>query len=602
MQVLARLALVASIAACGGSQIQERSATDTSKLVPATLDAERPREGDPRSVRVRLWVDAGVRTAPKWREELNDQLDYASQLLTPLIGARLVIDKIERWNREGDAHRALAALAEADAGDGVAWVIGYMSAGDTATKVMDELGSSEPLGRHVVVRAWADKQESEALAGIIPDLKEAERTELLGAHRRHKQTVVLLHHLARTLGAIAEADPAWIQHPAYSPKQHSFSERNRELLGLALDERLADAPALEVAKKLLDSIEKAPWGGWVPADQEAVVTRLRAVLDAAKAGKVAADVPAAAFEAFTRIRELARRGEIKDALAELDNLLAAYPGNASMHQLRCDILLGSEGVAAAATRAACARASELAPGDPSPHVVVAEALAKAGDAKGARAELALAETKIANLPAGADDAWRRVIGAYLAMGALTWTEEAIAKAKLAQDPAAAQVAQTRARYGVPRGTKVVKPEHEAALVEAVRGALDLVYANKYGDADRALAAAEKRWPGAPGLAGARCDLALRTGRIPAARAACAKALAADANASWALYLSGVLALRDAGTTPAGIAQLKRAIAVDPELAQAWRTLAKAYQRTKDQAALDALAKAYLAKFGQPLPP
>ena len=65
------------------------------------------------------------------------------------------------------------------------------------------------------------------------------------------------------------------------------------------------------------------------------------------------------------------------------------------------------------------------------------------------------------------------------------------------------VAQTRARYGVPRGTKLVAPEHEAALVTAVKKGLELVYASKYGEAEKSLAVAEKRWPGAPGLLAAR---------------------------------------------------------------------------------------------------
>nr|MBA3822229.1 tetratricopeptide repeat protein [Deltaproteobacteria bacterium] len=223
------------------------------------------------------------------------------------------------------------------------------------------------------------------------------------------------------------------------------------------------------------------------------------------------------------------------------------------------------------------------------------------DLKGTRAELVEAEAKIGNLPTGKEAAWRRLIALYQQIGALTWTEEAIIKAKLEKDPVAVQIAQTRARYGVPRGSKFVAPEQEALLVVAIRRALDQVYATKYGEAEATLAAAEKQWPGAPGLAGARCDLALRMGQFGPARASCNRALAADPDASWALYLSGVLALRDASGTKAGIAKLKRAIAVDPELAQAWRTLAKAYGRTNDKAALAQLATDYQAKFGQPLP-
>jgi len=600
-RVIALLAVLAlGSAACGGPQLKEHT-VDLTKHLPATLEAQKAREGDPRTVKVRVWVDPGVRALPKWREEISEQIDYASQLLTPLIGARLSVDEIKDWARTGDPRDALRALTEVDKGDGVTWVIGYTVANDVASKAMSELGDARPLGHHVIVRGWAELPETEALAGKLPDLREAERAEVLGAHRRHKQSVVLLHQLAITLGGIAEADPAWILHPTYAATQSSFADRTRELLTLAIDARLAEEPDVALAKLLLASIEKSEWGGWIAAHREEVVTTLRNVIDAGKAGKTASDIPPAAYDHITRIKELARRGDTTSALSDLDNLLSAYPGNASMHILKCEILIAKPGVADKATRAACSRVSELAPGDPSPHIAVGEALAKTGDAAGARAELTQAEGKIANLPADADAAWRRVIGVYQAMGSLTWTEEAIGRAKLDKDPIAVSLAQTRARYGVPRGTKLVAPAQEAALVAAVKKALELVYANKYADAEKSLVSADRSWPGAPGLAAARCDLALRTGQIDQARAACQRSLAADPNESWALYLSGVIALRDASGTKTGIEQLKKAIAVDPELGQAWRTLAKAYARAKDKAALELLAKDYQARFGQALP-
>ena len=331
-----------------------------------------------------------------------------------------------------------------------------------------------------------------------------------------------------------------------------------------------------------------------------MLTALRNIVDQGKAGKTAADIPAAAYDQWSRIKELAVR-DPKEARVELDNLLTAYPANATMHQLRCELLLVSPGVSDKATRAACARVSELAPGDPLPYIAIGEALLAAKDVAGAHAQLAIAEDKIANLHEGVDEAWHRIIGAYTSIGALTWSEDAAAKAKLAKDPTAASVAQIRARYGVPRGATFVTPEHEAELVAAVRTALNLVYATRYGDAERAIAIGEKKWPGAPGFAGVRCDLEMRMTRIAAARAACARALAIDPHESWALYLAGVLELREPGTAKAGIEKLKAAIAVDPELAQAWRTLGKAYARAKDPA-LAQLAKDYQAKFNQVLPP
>ena len=561
---------------------------------------------------------------PKWKEDITDQIDYASQLLTPFVGVRLAVDKVVEWTRAGDPHEALTQLAALDKGDDVTWVLGFITPGDTATKAFGELGDAEPLGHHVIVHAWSEKPETDAILVTLPDLKEAERAEVLGAHKRHKQTVILLHELATTLGAIAETDPTWIQNPTYSPKQLGFSERNRELIQLAIDERISDGSNEAIAKKLLEAIEKSEWGGWVGPERELLVNRLRNIIDANKAGKTATDIPPAAYDQVTRIKELAKQGHVDDALAELDNVIAAYPGNGSLVQLKCTLMLARQpeptpakpgqkpapkpevklGITDPKTRAACKRMSEISPGDPNPHIVIGEALLRAGDRAGAREELAQAEGKIANLPAGAEGVWRKVIGLYQAMGSLTWTEDAIAKAKLDKDPIALSITQTRNRYGVPRGAKFVTADQEGALVAAVKKSLEQVYASKYPDAEKSLAAAEKTWPGAPGLAATRCDLALRRGQYDAARAACAKALAIFPEESWALYLTGAIALKDtnASATRAGIDELKKAIAVDPELGQAWRTLGKAYERAKDTAAHDQLAKDYQAKFQQVLPP
>lgn len=594
------VAAAALLASCGPNIVNDRRSSEAGKYLPATLEAQRPREGDPKPLKVRIYVDTAVRATAKWREEITDQLDYASQLLSPLASAQLTIESVKEWARTGDPGGALAQLTELDKADDVAWVIGYVAASDVASKAMSELGNSEPLGRHIVVRGWADHAEREALAAALPALKDGERTELYGAHRRHKQTVVLLHWLAVTMGAIDEADPTWIGNPSYAATQKEFSERNRELITLAINERALGTTNQNLAKRLLDAIEKSQFGGWIPTSQAAVTQRLRTVIDATKAGRVAEAIPAAAVEQFTRIKTLARQGKVADALIELDNLLAAYPGNAAMHQLRCELQLASK---SATAQAACDKAGDLAPGDPTPHLLVAESLVAAGNYRGARAQMQIAEGKLGNLKGNSDEAWRKLIASYQAMGSLTWTEDAIAKAKLADDSAAISVRQTRARYGIPRGAAFVVAEDEAALVGAIRSAQQYGYATKYGDAERTLATAEKRWRTAPGLAAVRCEIALAQAQLDTARSYCAKAIAGDPDHSWALYLSAVLAFKTAAGTATGIQQLKRAIAVDPELAAAWRALAKAYQtRTKDRAAYDQLAKDYQAKFGQPLPP
>jgi predicted Zn-dependent protease len=270
--------------------------------------------------------------------------------------------------------------------------------------------------------------------------------------------------------------------------------------------------------------------------------------------------------------------------------------------LACEIRLAAAGPADAAARAVCRTAADLAPGDPSPYIAIATALLAGGDLAAARAQLVEAEGRIGNLPDGAPDAWQELATMYQAMGALTWAEDAIGRAGMPDHPIAAWAAQVRARYGVPRDGKrwKIAPDNEAELVVAVRGVLDLIYADRLADADKAAARAQKRWPGAPGLLAARCDLAMRQKKEAAAKKLCKQAIAAYDGAAWAHYLLGILILRGKDTA-AGIASLRAAIAADPDLAQGWRALAKAYARKGDAAGLDQLRAEYQQRFGAPLP-
>jgi predicted Zn-dependent protease len=193
------------------------------------------------------------------------------------------------------------------------------------------------------------------------------------------------------------------------------------------------------------------------------------------------------------------------------------------------------------------------------------------------------------------------------MEAVTWTEAALAGAGAAagaKHPIVQWAATTRVRYGIPRGGgrwKLV-PQDDAAALTAVRDALGMVYANKLAAAEQTLTAAERRWPALPGLLAVRCELERQRGAPEAARRLCSRAIANDGS-SWAMYLLGILELRNVSpaATAAGIKRLREAIALDPDLAQAWRALGKALQRAKDTASFAQLDRDYQARFGSPLP-
>jgi tetratricopeptide (TPR) repeat protein len=605
--VLASLAAVAS-RGCTSSSQATRKGADLDRAMPAELEPAAHHTGDVRVAKVRIFADADFRArTPRWKQHITDELDYANALLTPMLGVRLEISEIREWDHaaaEAPLRETLAALAHDDASDASAWVIGYTAPAAASTTAFDELGTGELFGRYLVVRGYADEAERKAFAHQFPDVPLREAGDALDARRRHKQTCVLLHQLGHTLGAIHESDPSWIMHITYDPQQATLSERNRELMQIALEDRLKIKELRDptaTAGQMLAAIEKGEWGGWVAAEKDDEVTALRAIVDAAKKGATAPDVPVAIYDQYQHVERLAQQGRGKDALVELDPLIAAYPGNAQIRLLACKIQLGDKGPPTEVAKTTCARAAELAEGDPGPHLALAQAYAAASDKASARAELGRASGKVPNLKEGQIPVWTQIAQLYQQLGDVTHAEDAAHKAG-SDGTIAAWASRTRARYGDPRdGARWrVTPDNEADYVDTVRKILDLVYANDFAGAGTLARTAEARWPGSPGVASARCDLAIRQNQDAAAAAHCKAAIAAFPGDSWAQYLLGILALKQRDPQP-GIASLKKAIAADPELAQAWRALAKALERANATADLEKLRSDYQAAFGQPLP-
>ena len=161
----------------------------------------------------------------------------------------------------------------------------------------------------------------------------------------------------------------------------------------------------------------------------------------------------------------------------------------------------------------------------------------------------------------------------------------------------------RTRFGLPRDGARWKlaDDDDVDALTAIRDVIAKSNANKFAAAAQAAAAAEKRWPDLPGLLAARCDLEFHRGAIAAARQACARSLA-QADSSWALYISGLIELQSGGRAArdAGITQLCKAISIDPGLMQAWHALDDALRRAGQIEEQEQLRTEYRAQFGRPL--
>ena len=388
--------------------------------------------------------------------------------------------------------------------------------------------------------------EAGTLAARLPDITDAERASILGAHRRHKQAVVLLYALARSMGAIDERDGTKLQSPTYDPTQAGVSPRNLGLMRLGLEARLVGGEPVELARALVGAIEEPPWGGWLDGDRDARTRLLRAVIDAKLAETVVGAVPAAALEQFQRAQGMAAAGAFERALAELDPIIAAYPANPTLRLLACQITIGRDGPSRPAP-APCARVVELAPADIGVYLALAQAWARAGDAAQVHVALDTAARVLASRATPAPiEAWQQILSIYRALGAITWTEALLARSDLAGRPEVAEAAtwahQMRVRYGATAGAAAGR------------------------DARRE-------------------------------RAAC---VVASADLKERLVV-GVVQL-DAALPLAvvGMGRLRAAIAADPDLGQAWRTLGKALGRYGTAEELAQLRADHQARFGRAL--
>jgi hypothetical protein len=619
------LAVVIGVAACitppitMGKKVDQKRLQrhDLALITPAPLESTSPWKGDPRELKVRVYLDEDFRAQTlHWKQQIEEQFDDANQFLVPALGIRLDVVSYEMWDQRSASmsmNDLAAALQAHDAGDDVAWVVGYVSSLSVASTSFEQLGVAQLLGKHVVIRGYADSGEKKLLAEAFPKVPAVERERAFEARRRHKQTVVLIHEIAHTLGAIHENDPGWIMHASYDVAMSQFSDRSRELMQISIDERIkpkTEQNNAELAGRLIGYLDANPWGGWVEEERVELATMLRATMDGAAAGGAGGGggagpdvpVPPAAYDQFKRAQRLAAQGKSADALAELEALVAAYPGTAEIRQAICEVHIGATGPGSDEATAACTRASEITPDDPRPYVARVEAYLRAGDRVHALALVAKIEERAGDRA----PVWDRIAEIYQAAGRVTQTEAAAKRSmelqKATTHPLLEWAARTRARYGLPPDGKrwKIKPDDEGDYITAVRELLDLIYAGKTAEAQAKAQAAEKRWKGAPGILGARCDLHLRLGETGTAKKLCAQAIAGWKGAAWAQYLEGVMALQEHKDAKAEVS-LRAAITADPELGQAYRALGKALQREKNDAAWKTLAADYQGRFGQPLP-
>lgn len=592
--VAALLAAIGCASGGGGRGGERPVEIEPARLVPTPVANAKAYKA-----RVRVYVDGGYRGQnPAHEQQLRRLLAAAFRILEPTTGVGLGDVEFRSWERQagGDLPAILVELEALDPADDVDWVLGFTGALGHVAADAHQLGEAGVLGRHAVLRGLNDAAEVTLLEQLLRGMSARERQALYGRRKQHKELVLLLHELGHTLGAMHVIGDDRIMAPSYEASQSTFEGPNARLMAAAAQARFAAGKREPEAewRAVLEHIRKHPWSGWNEDERDRLVTELESRVKSAAEGTagmaLGSRVRPDDREKFRAAERLLTAGRPADAWEELEPLIEFYPEEASVQVMSCRVAVAAGRDRALVTRR-CERAMELAPRDAEPQLRLAQS---SFASKNLAKAYAAADAAHQHLAAMSPALKKELAALWKELGAVTRAEEAGKGDKEVVGWARA----LRARYGMAPGA--VPPDKEAAFVAAIRDLLKLVYARKFDEAEKRAAELRKQYGDAAGIDASLCDLEVRRKKYPAARALCEKAIKRYPDEAWAHYLLGLLDKRDK-KPDAALEHLARAIALDPELENAYQVAAQLYGAggRKEEAA--ELRKAYKEQFGRDLP-
>jgi predicted Zn-dependent protease len=439
--------------------------------------------------------------------------------------------------------------------------------------------------------------EMDAINASLNLLSQADREQLSRQRRLHKETAVLLHEWAHTLGAVHDRSPQSLMAPTYDKSETSFSDASARIVGLGLDFRDAPGSRELWAKKYREELTRPTASFWDVAERDHALAIAEKILG----GGAATPAPVAALppEDAKRLEEatrLEKSGNAGRALRSLMPLIDRYPRSDEVQGLACT-LLQETGASQGSTLTGCARAAALPDAPPEVLLLTAQLQLGAGKPAEAMPLLSRVETKLKQEPA----AWLWLAQLQLAAGSISAAERAVAHAsgQKGAELIAAECARTRRFVGLPKDP--LSPERETAYVAAALAAHDRIDRRDLAGARQRAAQLAQDFPGAPAAKIVECRALSRGKDIAAMQTACAAAAAGAPEAFLPQYILGLVASAKAKWTDADAA-LRRALEIDGGTREVWASLAAVQQRLHAAAALRDLRSKYQVRFGASLAP
>jgi len=596
--------LIATSFLAGCRTVEDMQRDYAKKITPtgvgATPVADTVPEKALRPMKVRVWVDGDFqRQTLRWEDRILAQFDRANRVLIPQFGVRLDVVEVKPWdNTPGDSLDVhLRALRARDDGQGVDWVVGYVSSVERVATSHDQVGWASLFGKHWIARGMVSAAETDAIQRSLDKLSVSELDRVTRERRLHRETAVLLHEWAHTLGAIHERSPDWLMAPALDAKQVSFSAASIRLIEVGLEFRGSTSAALLKAweREYRAALEAYPPDLADPAGREAALARTQAI--AAGAFDPTAE-PVGGQDTTSTLRQAKLKLEGGDAAAAwtlIEPLSRTAKDDPVVQSYACHIA-AQRASKDEATVAICKSAVSMEHGIPSTRLVLAHVHLARNEATSALEALRPMESALEKDPGSGTDLWLALGQGYQRVGALTAAERVAAKA--GKGPAVQQLLKDCRQDRRHLAVFSVEPAREVAYVEAMRAAQAEVERSRLTKARSLARDVEKRFPGTSGPVLLGCLVEAKASSLSRTQAACARATTAAPELIEPHYWLGLVLLQQ-NRWPEARAELGKACELD-EGGDTWWRVAHWYQQVNDSKALAEIRERYRARFGREL--
>jgi tetratricopeptide (TPR) repeat protein len=583
-------------------------------LAPKRLEntSQAPASGPRRTLRVRVYADADYRSQVlRWQPAIEAQLRRASAVTEGPLGVVFEVDSARNWDRAGgsqDLDAVLNQLEALDPGEDVDLVIGLVSALPIFTTSHHQLGVARLFGRHCVLRGMDNPEESKALLSVFTHLPDAEREALYRERKLHKETSVLLHEWAHTLGVFHVQDSQWMMSPGYEPSQAAFAPQTQQHLALSLrhlpqgrrDREAQQAWARELKALLTNTV----WSDWEGPDKESALAWTDRVLAGHEplGPEPASPLLPADRRRLDEVLALDKQGRVEVAVQQLEPLVQRYPRDEQVQVMACYLAVRTA-PKLPATRERCEGAITRFPHQVPLLMNLAALHIEAENHAEAQALLLKVRQHLESQSKSPAEQWAALAGLFRNAACVTWAEQAAAKApgNTDADQVLAWATRTRRWKALPVDAERsgVSAEREGEFIRAAKAVETWLEQEAMGKARTQLAALSKAYPRAGLVQVLQCELQLRSGQLGPARTACRKALAAHEESVQAHFLLGWMAANTRAGQEAR-AHLERAVALEPAHTDAWKMLAEQYRTAGKSTELKDLQERYRTQFAREL--